>query len=118
MVKKLLACVAYVRGEPDDPQTYEKIGRELDRIERERKTRGNRLFYLATPPAAFAPIGTHLGQSGLAREENEALKGRVAALEAALAKAGASGAAPPSATAQTSSAEPSGGTGGDNPGAF
>jgi len=72
VVKKLLACVAYVQGEPDDPQTYEKIGRELDRIERERKTRGNRLFYLATPPAAFTPIGTHLGQSGLAREEDGA----------------------------------------------
>jgi glucose-6-phosphate 1-dehydrogenase len=72
VVEKLLACVAYVQGEPADPQTYEKIGRELDRIERERKTRGNRLFYLATPPAAFAPIGTHLGQSGLAREENGA----------------------------------------------
>jgi glucose-6-phosphate 1-dehydrogenase len=30
------------------------------------------LFYLATPPAAFTPIGCHLGQSGLAREENGA----------------------------------------------
>jgi glucose-6-phosphate 1-dehydrogenase len=70
--EKLLACVAYVQGEPDDPATYEKIKRELDRIERERGTRGNRLFYLATPPAGFAPIGCHLGESGLAREENGA----------------------------------------------
>jgi glucose-6-phosphate 1-dehydrogenase len=72
VVKQLLACVAYVQGEPDDPQTYEKIGRELARIERERGTQGNRLFYLATPPAAFAPIGCHLGESGLAKEENGA----------------------------------------------
>jgi glucose-6-phosphate 1-dehydrogenase len=71
-VKKLLACVAYVQGDPDDPQTYEKIGRELARIEAERKTDGNRLFYLATPPAGFAPIGGHLGESGLAREANGA----------------------------------------------
>ena len=69
---KVLACVAYVQGEPDDPQTYEKIGHELARIERERGTQGNRLFYLATPPAGFAPIGWHLGQSGLAREDNGA----------------------------------------------
>ena len=34
--------------------------------------RAIRLFYLATPPAAFTPIGCHLGQSGLAREENGA----------------------------------------------
>src|SRR6202042_3638811 len=71
-VKKLLGCVAYVQGDPDDPQTYEKIGRELARIEGERNTNGNRLFYLATPPAGFALIGGHLGESGLAREDNGA----------------------------------------------
>jgi glucose-6-phosphate 1-dehydrogenase len=68
VVKKVLACVAYVQGEPDEDETYKKIGRELTRIEREHGTQGNRLFYLATPPTAFAPIGRHLGQSGLARE--------------------------------------------------
>jgi glucose-6-phosphate 1-dehydrogenase len=72
VVKRVLGCVAYVQGDPDDADTYRKIGRELDRIERERGTKGNRLFYLATPPAGFAPIGCHLGQSGLAREENGA----------------------------------------------
>ncbi|GAB7079087.1 glucose-6-phosphate dehydrogenase [Megalodesulfovibrio paquesii] len=30
---------------------------------------GNRLFYLAVPPAAYEPIATGLGQAGLAREE-------------------------------------------------
>ena len=71
-VKRVLGCVAYVQGSPDDNETYRKIGHELERIERERGTRGNRLFYLATPPAGFAPIGCHLGKSGLAREENGA----------------------------------------------
>src|ERR1700759_5240989 len=37
--KKLLDCVAYVQGEPDDPKTYERLGKELSRIEGERKTR-------------------------------------------------------------------------------
>ncbi len=72
VVKRLLACVAYVQGDPDDNETYKKIGRQLARIEREHGTKGNRLFYLATPPAGFAPIGCHLGQSGLAREDNGA----------------------------------------------
>ena len=72
VVKRLLACVAYVQGEPDDETTYKKLGKELSRIENGRATKGNRLFYLATPPAAFTPIGCHLGQSGLAREENGA----------------------------------------------
>ena len=72
VARKLLAGVAYVQGEPDDPASYQRIGRELDRIERERATGGNRLFYLATPPTVFAAIGGHLGESGLAREENGA----------------------------------------------
>jgi glucose-6-phosphate 1-dehydrogenase len=72
VVKRLLASVAYVEGEPDDEATYKKIGDQLTRIERERNTKGNRLFYLATPPTGFAPIGCHLGRSGLAREENGA----------------------------------------------
>src|SRR5262249_10279315 len=33
---------------------------------------GTRLFYLATPPSAFAPISRHLGRSGIAREEDGA----------------------------------------------
>jgi glucose-6-phosphate 1-dehydrogenase len=68
VLKHVLGCVAYVQGEPDDDSTYTQIGKGLARIERERATQGNRLFYLATPPAGFAPIGYHLGQSGLARE--------------------------------------------------
>ena len=72
VVKKLLAGVAYVQGEPEDARTYDKIRRELARLEREHGTRRNRLFYLATPPVAFAPIGCQLGESGLAREDNGA----------------------------------------------
>jgi glucose-6-phosphate 1-dehydrogenase len=72
VVKRLLACVAYVQGEPDDASTYKNLAHELAGIESRRATKGNRLFYLATPPAAFTPIGCHLGQSGLAREENGA----------------------------------------------
>jgi glucose-6-phosphate 1-dehydrogenase len=72
VVKELLSCVAYVQGDPDDDETYKKLGTELTRIEHERHTHGNRLFYLATPPTAFAPIGCHLGQSGLAHEEKSA----------------------------------------------
>jgi glucose-6-phosphate 1-dehydrogenase len=68
VLKQVLGCVGYVQGDPDDESTYANIERELSRVERERATQGNRLFYLATPPAGFAPIGCHLGQSGLARE--------------------------------------------------
>jgi glucose-6-phosphate 1-dehydrogenase len=69
---RLLRCVRYVKGDADDPATYHRLKEMLARIERTIDTRGNRLFYLATPPAAFAPIGCHLGHSGLMREENGA----------------------------------------------
>jgi glucose-6-phosphate 1-dehydrogenase len=69
---KLLACTSYVRGAADDPRTYQALGDKLQRIERTRATGGNRLFYLATPPAGFAPIGCSLGESGLTREKDGA----------------------------------------------
>lgn len=69
---RLLSCVAYVSGDADDPATYRKLAKVLERIERARHTRRNRLFYLATPPASFAPIGRRLGETGLAREDNGA----------------------------------------------
>jgi len=72
IAKRLFACVEYLPGEFEDPKIYERLRQTLERVERTRATRGNRLFYLATPPAAFAPIGLQLGKSGLAREENGA----------------------------------------------
>jgi glucose-6-phosphate 1-dehydrogenase len=71
-MSRLLSCVAYVGGGAEDPATYRKLAKVLERIERVRHTGHNRLFYLATPPASFAPIGRSLGETGLAREENGA----------------------------------------------
>jgi glucose-6-phosphate 1-dehydrogenase len=72
VAERLLSCVTYLRGDIDDPHTYERLRHELERTEQVCGTRGNRLFYLATPPAAFAPIGCQLGVSGLAREQSGA----------------------------------------------
>src|SRR6516164_7472452 len=69
---RLLARATYVNGDADDPSTYERLDRELAQVERACATGGNRLFYLATPPSAFAPISRHLGRSGIAREEDGA----------------------------------------------
>jgi glucose-6-phosphate 1-dehydrogenase len=71
VAKRLLGCVSYLSGDAEDPATYERLKAALARTERACGV-GNRLFYLATPPAAFAPIGRHLGQSGLIQEENGA----------------------------------------------
>ena len=72
VASRLFSCVGYVSGDAADPATYRKLDEALERVERARDTRGNRLFYLATPPSAFAPIGCRLGKTGLARERNGA----------------------------------------------
>src|SRR5262247_3224974 len=69
---RLLARATYVNGGADDPSTYERLDREIAQVERACATGGNRLFYLATPPSAFAPISRHLGRSSIAREEGGA----------------------------------------------
>ena len=70
VVRQLLGCVSYLDGGAEDPATYERLRQELARIEEKRNGPRNRLFYLATPPAAFEPIARRLGETGLAREGN------------------------------------------------
>ena len=43
--------VSYVPGIFEDPVTYQKLKAELERVDKERGTRENRLYYLAVPPA-------------------------------------------------------------------
>jgi len=57
----------YVRGDFSDAQGYSRLADLLDRLDRERGTCGNRFFYLATPPSAYAEIVRQLGAAGLAR---------------------------------------------------
>jgi glucose-6-phosphate 1-dehydrogenase len=72
IARRLFEEVSYVNGDAEDPGTYQRLEGALDRVEHRRDTRGNRLFYLATPPSVFATIGTNLGRTGLARESNGA----------------------------------------------
>lgn len=58
-----------VTGDLDDPATYERLGQRLGELDREHRTGGNALFYLATPPEAFAPIAAQLGRAALTAEE-------------------------------------------------
>jgi glucose-6-phosphate 1-dehydrogenase len=55
----------YQRGQFDDPASFYMLRRRLEQIESELGLPGNRLFYLAVPPSAFAPIVQNLGAAGL-----------------------------------------------------
>ena len=58
--------IEYHRGDLKDPAAYVELGRKLDRIDRDRGTAGNRLFYLAVPPSLYPEIVAQLDRTGLA----------------------------------------------------
>ena len=49
----------------NDVECYRLLGTLLEKVEKERGTSGNRIFYLATPPTVFSTIADMLGKSGL-----------------------------------------------------
>ncbi len=57
----------YCSTQFDDPEGYKKLGELLDRLDQERGTQGNRIFYLATPPSFYGDIGALLSSSGVAK---------------------------------------------------
>jgi glucose-6-phosphate 1-dehydrogenase len=61
----------YQSGQFDDPASYRQLAERLAEIDREHKTQGNRIFYLATPPELFPIITRQLGESGLNQPTSE-----------------------------------------------
>jgi glucose-6-phosphate 1-dehydrogenase len=72
VAKRLLECVTCIEADPKNPASFDQLKAKLERLETARTTGGNRLFYLATPPGAFAPIAHQLGRVGLLKEQNGA----------------------------------------------
>ena len=60
-----LRDVLYFQSNYTDPGSFRELAALLERVDRERGIGGNRLYYLATPPEAYAPIADLLGQVGL-----------------------------------------------------
>jgi len=69
---RLLECVTSIEADPRDPASFDAMRARLEKLETNRSTGGNRLFYLATPPNAFTPIAKELGRTGMLKEENGA----------------------------------------------
>src|SRR5216117_505202 len=71
MWKTFAQAIFYHESEFEDESGYKKLAKRLDRIDKERGTRGNRLFYFAAAPDQFEPILKHLKAAGL----NDTCKG-------------------------------------------
>jgi glucose-6-phosphate 1-dehydrogenase len=59
------AGIEYQRGEFHDDAAWAALAKRLERIDRDRGTSGNRLFYLAVPPALHAEIVRQIEGAGL-----------------------------------------------------
>jgi len=69
--KTFAQSIFYHESDFGDESGYKSLGAKLDKIDKERGTRGNRLFYFAVGPDQFEPILKHLKSAGL----NEAREG-------------------------------------------
>jgi len=67
----------YVSGSFDEPGTYARLRAQLEELDRTRSTRGNRLFYFATPPSAFPTLLKGLKNAGLINPPNDSRFTRV-----------------------------------------
>ena len=64
--ESFLSRVFYQSGDFEDPSTYDTLRAALLEEGRVKRTRGNVIFYLATPPSYFVPIIRQIGDHGLA----------------------------------------------------
>jgi glucose-6-phosphate 1-dehydrogenase len=62
------AGLFYQPGQFADRGAYRDLAERLEQIDAARGTRGNRLFYLATPPSAYEEIVENLGRAGLHKQ--------------------------------------------------
>jgi glucose-6-phosphate 1-dehydrogenase len=69
IAKRLLECVTSVEADPSSPASFDGLRERIEKLEANRQTGGNRLFYLATPPDAFLPISRQVGRTGLLKEQ-------------------------------------------------
>ncbi len=58
----------YVAGEYHHKESHERLAHTLRRIEQERNTAGNHIYYLAVPPSAYPLIVEQLGRHGIVGE--------------------------------------------------
>jgi glucose-6-phosphate 1-dehydrogenase len=64
------SAISTVAGDYTKPQAWSALRGALDEAERRRATGGNRLFYLAVPPASFPPILAGLRDARLLHPPN------------------------------------------------
>src|SRR5579862_3265762 len=68
--KEFAQSLAYVSGEYNQPEAFEKLKQKLEELDSKHNLNGNRLFYLATPPDIYPVIIDQLQKAGLSKYTN------------------------------------------------
>src|SRR5437588_8179961 len=63
--KTFAQSLFYHQSEFDDQEGYQSLAKRLEKVDKERGTRSNRLFYFAAAPEQFEPILKNLKAAGL-----------------------------------------------------
>jgi glucose-6-phosphate 1-dehydrogenase len=61
---------AYVSGEYNQPEAFERLTRRLEEIDQQQHLDGNRLYYLATPPDVYPSVIEQLHNAHLQQSSN------------------------------------------------
>src|SRR5215210_1353196 len=61
--------IYYLPGDSKKPETYDELRGFLKELDEERKTRGNRIFYLSSSPSLVPTIVERLGEAGMSEGE-------------------------------------------------
>ncbi len=68
---RLIQRIHYMKVDMLAETEYERLCERLSRIDAERGTEGNYLFYMAIPPSLFGRVTDHLGEVGLLHETDD-----------------------------------------------
>jgi glucose-6-phosphate 1-dehydrogenase len=69
-VRKFARTFAYVAGEYDKPEAFQKLAGRIEELDREHNLEGNRLYYLATPPSVYPQVIEQIKQAHLQSNPN------------------------------------------------
>jgi glucose-6-phosphate 1-dehydrogenase len=67
--KKFSERIAFHRSDFDNAEGFQRLKERLEGYDTSDETGGNRLFYLATPPATYSTVTQQIGDAGLAKSK-------------------------------------------------
>ena len=70
VLRSFVQSFAYVAGDYDGADAFQRLSQRLEEVDREHHLEGNRLYYLATPPTIYPKVIAQIKNAGMARPLN------------------------------------------------